>query len=228
MRVLAVMLGGLSLALGAGCLHTTEFKCGTSADCGSSGAVCESTGYCSFTDSSCTSGYRYGALSGSYADQCTDGGGGGGDGGVDAPFDGQSDGGGVGCPNGYAALTGVATHQYKLLNVPLDWPTQKSACAADGSNVYLAVPDDNVELAALLAASGGANSVWVGIDDNATEGSFVTSKGAPFSSTSPLWEAGQPDNAQGGQNCVAANANSGKLSDEKCPQSKVAVCECEP
>ncbi len=59
--------------LAAGCLRTTTFHCTGDAECtnGSIAGVCQSTMLCSFPDSSCTSGQRYGELSGSLANQCT-------------------------------------------------------------------------------------------------------------------------------------------------------------
>lgn len=55
------------------CLRTTQFKCDNNADCFRAGAqgTCEmSVGYCSFDDSSCAEGRRYGSLSGSYSGLC--------------------------------------------------------------------------------------------------------------------------------------------------------------
>ena len=56
------------LVLLCGCLPR-EQRCATDADCGPNG-VCEGVGFCSFTDSSCTSGRRFGDLSGSYSQSC--------------------------------------------------------------------------------------------------------------------------------------------------------------
>ena len=80
----AVLMRGFVVAmLATGCLRTTSFHCATSADCTNGGATgtCQATGYCSFADGTCTSGQRYGGLSGPYANQCT---GGQADAGVDA------------------------------------------------------------------------------------------------------------------------------------------------
>ena len=55
-----------------GCLRTTSFHCATDSDCRLAGAqgTCEAVGYCAFSDSTCTSGLRFGDLSASYANQC--------------------------------------------------------------------------------------------------------------------------------------------------------------
>ena len=52
----------------AGCLRSIAFHCTTSVEC--SGGTCETTGFCSFPDTGCTSGQRYGDNSGSVSNQC--------------------------------------------------------------------------------------------------------------------------------------------------------------
>ena len=65
----------------AGCLKSAAFTCAAEADCmrGGEVGVCEPTGFCSFADGSCSSGRRYGELSGNLANQCV------GEGGPDDP-----------------------------------------------------------------------------------------------------------------------------------------------
>lgn len=66
----------LAIALIAGgCLKSAAFSCAEAADCqrGGESGVCESTGFCSFADSSCADGRRYGELSGPFAGQCVGG-----------------------------------------------------------------------------------------------------------------------------------------------------------
>jgi cysteine-rich repeat protein len=62
------------LALLAGCVTpASSFVCGSDADC--SGGRCEpDTNFCSFLDTDCTSGHRYGDAAGSLSGQCVDGG----------------------------------------------------------------------------------------------------------------------------------------------------------
>lgn len=65
--IVAVIVGGSS-----GCLRSTQFECSSNVDCTRAGAqgTCEAVGFCSFSDSSCEGGRRYGSLSGPFADQC--------------------------------------------------------------------------------------------------------------------------------------------------------------
>lgn len=216
MRVLLVMV-----IAGAGCLKTATFQCAASDQCVRDGVQgqCESVGYCSFPDPACASGQRFADYSPS-ANQCvgdTDGGITG-DGAVrDAAIDGG------GCPAGYAALPGVANRLYRKLLTAAPWTNHRTACAAEGANVYLAIPDDMTELSALVTFAGA--DVWIGIDDITVEGSYKTVRG-----TTPTflpWAPGEPDNA-GNQDCVEILAASSKIATLQCGTARIAVCECEP
>ena len=194
-----------------GCLRTTEFKCATDGDC--SDGKCETTSYCSFTDSSCASGRRYGDFAGSLTKTCV---GGDIDAGIDVPA-------GT-CPAGFATLPNAGSHKYKVTASAETWTTQRDRCASQATNVYLAIPDDAGEVAAIVTATGART--WVGITDMANEGMYVNVKN--LTQTFLPWAAGQPDNAgtQGGEDCVAALAP-GQLYDDKCSLAQIAVCECE-
>ena len=230
-KVLAIVI---ALA-GAGCLRTTTYKCSSNAMCTGTGGTCEITGFCSFTDADCAEGRRYGDLAGKYSNTCVG----------DLPIDIDSgvvidgppnDGTGVdvpvsNCPGSYTAISGQA-HRYRVITSQAVYATQKAACDADGSTTYLAIPDDQAELTAILTAATA--NAWIGIDDLLTEGSFVTARDVAFSSSSPLWDSGEPDDTKesgGGANngeCVAGFTNNQRLSDDRCDNSYVAVCECDP
>jgi hypothetical protein len=221
----------IAVVASAGCLRKTEYKCTDTTQCGA-GGQCEDTGYCSFVDTSCDSGRKYGEFSGStYSGVCVDGTSIMVDAGTDGSMtDGMVDGMvTVGCPGTYT--TTIGTHKYRVLGGNQTWATHQAACAADGSNAYLAIPDDQTELDGIINASGQART-WVGINDPADNGVFVTVKGAAFSSTDPLWDAGQPDNnpssGPNNANCALADDNNNQLVDEDCAKTRPAVCECEP
>jgi Lectin C-type domain len=211
-----------------GCLKAAAFPCTSNEQCTKNGALgtCESVGFCSFPDGECASGRRFGSLSGTFANQCV----GDGDAGVDSPFDAPIDmvvlPDGLGCPVGYATLTGVPTHAYRRIGTLTNWQNQVNACKADGANVYLVIPDDATELQAILTLAGGPT--WVGVNDITTEGTFVTVLGG--AATYLPWASGQPDNSgnQGGSDCVEALVG-GTYDDKRCAAtSLIAVCECEP
>jgi hypothetical protein len=213
------LLALVLIASTAGCLRQTEFKCTTNTDCSSDG-VCEATGYCSFIDSACMMGRRYGDFSGSYSKQCVgeqmmmpDAGDAGGDG---PP---------TGCPATYATLPNAGAHVYKLTTNASLWGTQRDRCAADGA--YLAIPDNMAELQAITTAAA-AQRAWLGISDTATEGTFMTVKNTVPPYLPWNTAAMEPDDSMGGQDCVSAVMATSLIQTDKCADTLPAVCECEP
>jgi len=206
----------LTLAL-AGCLKAGDYRCASATDCGANGQ-CQPGGHCSFGDATCASGQRYGDLSGAVAGQCV----GGGDGGVITDGGGDGPDGASPCPTGYNGLSGgQAGHFYRKISTAADWQTQVSACAADGPHSYLGVPDDNAELSGFRSLAGA--DVWVGIDDMATPGTYVTVTG--ILATYLPWGGGQPDAAF---HCVEAQKIQNRISTADCTTQLIAICECPP
>src|SRR5207248_5069407 len=105
------------------------------------------------------------------------------------------------------------------------WDEQQTNCSDDGA--YLAIPDDSTEQQALLDFSG-SDTIWIGIDDMASEGDYVTVKGDP--ATFLPWASGEPNNSGGpgggSANCVQEQGDG--FHDFHCNNDFVAVCECEP
>lgn len=218
----------LAISLTA-CLRTTEFKCEMSSQCGA-GGQCESTGYCSVADNQC--GRRYSSSAGSLAGQCV--GGSSIDAAVDSPMniiDAPIDGSGSssGCPSGYVNVSGQ-THMYKVITAVAVWNTQSSGCTATAPTAYLAIPDDATELAALDTLIGATASYWVGITDSATEGTWLTVKGAP--QTFLPWQTGAPttsppNNTDDFVRIVTGNPPANQFKDDKQNVQLPAICECE-
>ncbi len=216
----------------AGCIKPATFACASDGDCGTSG-TCEAVGRCSFPDPTCASGARFAGLSGSYANQCVA------DAAPDAGTpDARIDAAIVAidaapdvaidaaphCPAGYVELPGLTTtHRYRLLTSAAGWTNQRAICGAEPANAYLAVPDDEAELHALIALA--ATDVWVGISDASTEGVYATVHGT--TATYLPWAPAEPDNV-GNQDCVRALLASRQLETNTCGVAAVGICECEP
>lgn len=212
----------------AGCLRSTTFKCDENTDCVGAGpqSQCESDGFCTFSDSSCTSGRRYAESSGAKSSQCV-GETTGEDAGTEPMPGGEPP--MSNCPaSGYAMLpnAGPRGHMYKLLDAPMTWSQQRDLCAGEGT--YLAFPDGasvadaQLELAALRTLAGDA--AWVGINDIATEGQYRTSLNQPASTVTVMLISitGNPQQTD----CFVINNTS--LDDADCSTTRKAVCECVP
>lgn len=224
----------IAAALLASCVRTGSYECGSADQCLRDGVQgrCEAVSFCSFPDPACASGARFGDYAGDYANRCVD------EVGeipdarlpdgpptADAPMTDAppSDTPMATCPAGYATLPGAGPHLYKRAATSASWQTHMTACATDGANAYLAIPDTTAELGALLGLAGA--DVWVGISDGATEGTFQTVRGQI--ATFLPWAMNEPDN-NGNQDCVGAETATGKLESLPCTTMQLAICECEP
>jgi hypothetical protein len=224
MRLLVMCLA-LGAAASAGCLRSTQFRCAQNTDCGASG-VCEAVGYCSFPDSACAGTMRsFGDSAGQgLSNTCVPGNSPPGvDAGVniDAPV--SIDAPAAGCPSPYAAVAGSA-HLYKVL-ASSSWDTAAGACKATSASAYLAVPDDATELTNLATVAVDL-PFWVGLDDQDRNDVFTTQKGGATATFLP-WVTTPPDRGPPAKDCVMATSMT-QISTDRCGNSHIAVCECEP
>lgn len=213
------------LAFG-GCMRPAAFACAADGQCvrGAEQGVCEPAGRCSFADEACTSGRRYAELSGEQGGECVGDEALDGDARVDDPpletGDASLEPADASLPAECPGFMLVDGHYLKKLGAA-GWTNQRSACGTLPGNVFLAVPDDEVELAAIVAVGGG--DAWIGISDAAAEGSYMTVLGAM--ATFLPWAAGEPDNA-GNQDCVRSKGTT--IETALCGTPVIAVCECVP
>ena len=218
----AIAACAMLAAASAGCLRSAEFRCLRDSECGA-GGVCESIGYCSVANAACAgTGRSFSDSAGlNLSNTCVPGDnpGPGRDAGVevDAAIDGTVS---AGCPSGYAPIAGSA-HAYKALS-NVSWDEAAIQCRAAGA-AYLAVPDDAAELANLATLASAP--LWIGLDDKATEGTFVTQNSA--AATFLPWKTGEPDNGPPSEDCVNA-VSATEIATERCGSKRPAVCECEP
>jgi len=117
------------------------------------------------------------------------------------------------------------TPHYTLMNNALSWGEADAACLAAG--LQLATVQSAAQNAALVTAAAG-NQVWIGGTDAASEGAWVWSpSNTPLSYTN--WYAGEPNNANGGEDCLQFNYKiPGKWNDWGCFGKRKYVCQPPP
>ncbi len=214
MRTICVLLAAIVIT---GCLRSTTFRCRDHSDCGAMGA-CEAIGYCSFPNAACAdTGRSFSDSAGQdLANACVPPGEPGTDAGVDVPVDSTLS---AGCPADYAPIAGSA-HSYKVLG-SVAWDQAASECKLTSLTAYLAVPGDDAELTNL--ATIAPLPFWIGLDDQASHGDFVTQNGDP--ATFLPWQRGQPGPES--ESCVDVITPT-KIGTGTCETQHVAICECDP
>ena len=102
--------------------------------------------------------------------------------------------------------------------------TAKAACQADGA--WLAtIPNQSVQGFINSLFDGDLGTTWVGLTDQAVEGSFVWDHGEAVSYTN--WYPGEPNSFDGNnEDCVCLyNGNYGTWNDAPCFDSSNYACE---
>jgi hypothetical protein len=111
-----------------------------------------------------------------------------------------------------------------------DWSSAKSACEKDGGK--LAVIDGDAEDRALAEALRlpsrvpswqPLEGVWIGLTDEATEGSFVWATGARLGWSN--WLPAQPDDSGTGEDCVTLTLGDGRWNDADCGKPLPYLCQ---
>jgi len=138
--------------------------------------------------------------------------------GSDVPPDGVS----PRCPPNFAPLSSGSAHVYLPIAVADDYASHVQSCMNEGPGIYLAIPDDQAELDAMVNFAGGF-SFWIGIDDRLNEGVFVTTKNQPAMFLPFASGEGQTST----EDCVDVQPG-GLFADDDCAAALPAACECEP
>ncbi|PVD29796.1 hypothetical protein C0Q70_09053 [Pomacea canaliculata] len=86
---------------------------------------------------------------------------------------------------------------FKFLTIRVNYTTAKAKCEADGAHLYdVMSPDldeERVQFAIKQANVSLPKIIWVGGNDLEVEGDYRWSDGTPLSSSSKLWDKGQPN-----------------------------------
>jgi len=109
-------------------------------------------------------------------------------------------------------------HGYRLHTSQVDAEAARALCVAEGG--YLAQLETATERA--FVAKGVNLTVWLDANDSAVEGEFVWQSGEPVDPAG--FATGQPDDANGSQNCLSLNAGD-RFVDNKCSDHRPFLCE---
>jgi hypothetical protein len=111
-----------------------------------------------------------------------------------------------------------------------DWDGAKKACETAGGK--LATPAnadesralfDSLKLASAIPSVQPSEGVWIGLTDQKEEGKWRWSNDAALAAAS--WMPGQPDDANGGEDCATLTLGDGRWNDVDCIRGLPFVCE---
>ncbi|KAA0154911.1 hypothetical protein FNF29_02052 [Cafeteria roenbergensis] len=125
------------------------------------------------------------------------------------------------CDSGYTFVSATSSC-YRYVPQTLTWTDAEAFCVAEGGHLVSIYSATEAALA-YQACSAASKRCWVGLNDQAVEGTWrwTASPTVPSSSYSLPWSGGQPDNA-GNSDCVHftdASGDAASISDASCEGS---------
>ena len=112
---------------------------------------------------------------------------------------------------------------YRNENTSRNWGAQRNRCNEVGSE--LITISSVAENRWLQLVGGIGNDFWIGLNDIATEGTFVWSSGQTPGFTN--WADGEPNNFSGGEDCAAYDEGNSQWNDVTCATNVRAICEAD-
>lgn len=97
----------------------------------------------------------------------------------------------------------------------------QTACTNIGSQFAAPVTLDQRNALSAVISAAGVSDVFINAQDMASEGTWILNKGS--TPQAPFWNAGEPDNAGGAENC-AESTSSGVWNDNSCAISQQLAC----
>ena len=127
-----------------------------------------------------------------------------------------------GCPATYTASFGTSRYRTGIAN----WYQAEMMCEQDGAHLVVTEGDDEHRFVLTLDPDG---DIWIGMSDHRVEGAYRWLTGATVSVEDLHWQALQPNNAGGEEDCIEMNevADVGIWNDNGCQYTQTFVCECD-
>ncbi|XP_005097625.3 macrophage mannose receptor 1 [Aplysia californica] len=126
-----------------------------------------------------------------------------------------------GCPVGWRGFRG-SCYQVLRSTGGLNWNDAKTTCGFRASNLVAITDDAENKFVLSLLPKSTNEYVWMGLNDQSMENSFVWDDRTPITYTN--WSPHEPNNL-GDEDCVVMFAKTGKWNDAKC-QTKVKLLVC--
>ena len=119
-------------------------------------------------------------------------------------------------------------HCYAESTAALPWDQANAECQGVGGHLasVTSAQEGDFIWNNVMDGANSTNARWLGGTDQAMEGTWVWTTGEPFTYTN--WNAGEPNNSGGAENCLEYYYNINAWNDDSCSATRIHVCEWEP
>lgn len=112
--------------------------------------------------------------------------------------------------------------RYLVCTTPRSYAASRDRCREHGAEMWIADGPAEATWVFAQALAVRRQDYWIGLDDIATEGTFVWADGAQRAYTN--WNQGEPNNA-GNEDCAQLRADTGRWNDLPCDRRLGVICE---
>ncbi|KAM3963156.1 C-type lectin 10 [Aphomia sociella] len=115
---------------------------------------------------------------------------------------------------------------YKFHTLSRNWQDARRLCKLEGASLFY--PSDEKEAKAVINIwkdSQPQEYVLIGISSTLAKGVFITIDGLPISDVYNKWSKGEPNNANGNEDCIAFKREDGTFNDVNCANKYAFICK---
>ncbi|XP_078091149.1 hepatic lectin-like isoform X2 [Mustelus asterias] len=124
------------------------------------------------------------------------------------------------CPDSWIPFNGSC---YLFSAMKASWSASQRYCSIRQSHLLVI---NTIEEQHFVTMEIKSKEFWFGLNDHSTEGKWEWVDGTDYKTTTKFWAAGEPNNANSGEDCAQTDA-SGRWNDNHCSKNLFFICEQE-
>ena len=102
----------------------------------------------------------------------------------------------------------------------------QSTCRSEGMTLAVPLTSRSNSIIRTIIPSSGVYKIHIGVNDKGSEGSWVSDYGGRLTWTN--WRSGEPNDADGGEDCGFMYQSDGRWNDDQCSRKEPFVCQFKP
>ncbi|XP_031768374.2 macrophage mannose receptor 1-like isoform X2 [Galleria mellonella] len=115
---------------------------------------------------------------------------------------------------------------YKIHTISKSWQDARKTCKLEGASLFYPVDEaESNSVIKMWTSEQAFEQVFIGISSLLVKGAFITIDGVSISDIYHKWSKGEPNNANGNEDCVVMRRNNGAFNDYNCAAKQRFICK---